>query len=184
MKYDLKWLFQQISSGEPLSFLFFQDEKKKKNNKITKSCLSQLWESKFQEDGITYQTAVQWMMAEKARLFEDEKSLEAIINSDTPESAKKLGREVKGFDQQVWMDHRYDVVVKGNLLKFSQNDRLGQFLMDTDHQILVKANPDDRIWGIGMKVGERGLEAPKKWKGLNLLGFALMEVRDQLLENK
>ena len=78
------------------------------------------------------------------------------------------------------MDHRFDIVVKGNLLKFSQNEHLKEFLVNTGNRILVEASPTDRIWGIGMQQGEPGIEAPKKWNGLNLLGFALMEVRDEL----
>ncbi|MEN0050216.1 MAG: NADAR domain-containing protein, partial [Bacteroidota bacterium] len=39
----------------------------------------------------------------------------------------------------------------------------------------------DRIWGIGLAADANNIENPDTWKGLNLLGYALMEVRDQLL---
>lgn len=180
MKYNLKWLFQQITAGEPLSFLFFWGHKRAKDGKISKSCLSQWWPDTFEDDDITYKTAEHYMMAEKARLFKDDQHLQAILEAEDPGKAKQLGRKVKGFDQQVWMDHRFDIVVKGNLLKFSQNEHLKEFLVNTGNRILVEASPTDRIWGIGMQQGEPGIEAPKKWNGLNLLGFALMEVRDEL----
>ena len=182
MKYNLKWLFQQIAAGEPLSFLFFWGHKRAKDGKISKTCLSQWWPDEFEEDGLQYKTTEHWMMAEKARLFEDQQHLQAILQADTPEEAKQLGRKVKGFDQQVWMDHRFEIVVKGNLLKFSQNEHLKDFLVNTGNRILVEASPTDRIWGIGMQQDEPGIESPKKWNGLNLLGFALMEVRDELQE--
>jgi ribA/ribD-fused uncharacterized protein len=46
--------------------------------------------------------------------------------------------------------------------------------------VLVEASPRDRIWGIGMSAGHRDASRPSRWRGLNLLGFALMNVRDQL----
>lgn len=181
MQYNLKWLLQQINAGEPLSFLFFWGHKRAKDGKISKSCLSQWWPDSFDADGVNYPTAEHYMMAEKARLFADDKHLQAILETEDPGKAKHLGRKVAGFDQQEWMDHRFDIVVKGNRLKFSQNDHLKDFLVNTGNCILVEASPTDRVWGIGMQQGEPGIESPKKWRGLNLLGFALMEVRDGLM---
>ena len=94
--------------------------------------------------------------------------------------AKKLGRQIKHFDEQIWLEQRFDIVVKGNYLKFSQNPELKQFLLNTSYRVIVEASPVDPIWGIGMAADHRDAANPKRWKGLNLLGFALMQVRDQL----
>ena len=67
-----------------------------------------------------------------------------------------------------------------NLLKFSQNQNFKDFLLSTGDKILVEASPYDRIWGIGMLETDNRAENPLLWNGENLLGFALMEVRDQL----
>lgn len=100
-------------------------------NLLTSSCLSQWYGSSFKKDGITYPTAEHWMMAEKARLFKDEDMLQKIIKSKSPSEAKKLGRKVKGFKNDVWLDHRYEIVKQGNLLKFAQNPSLKDFLLNT-----------------------------------------------------
>ncbi len=120
------------------------------------------------------------MMAEKARLFGDSEIREKILRSGSPGAAKQLGREVRGFDQDIWERERFDIVVKGNVQKFSQNQELGKFLIDTKKRILVEASPVDRIWGIGLDATSEFANVPSKWRGLNLLGFALMEVRDYL----
>lgn len=99
-----------------------------------------------------------------------------------PQEIKALGRLVKDFDSDIWNDVAQDIVVKGNLHKFMQNPDLCQYLLGTERKVLVEASPYDTIWGIGMKESDAGIEDPYKWKGLNLLGFALMEVRDKLNE--
>jgi len=53
-------------------------------------------------------------------------------------------------------------------------------LLNTNERILVEASPVDPIWGIGMAADHKEVNNPEKWQGLNLLGFALMEVRDEL----
>ena len=63
---------------------------------------SQWYESDFEIDGTTYNCAEQYMMAQKAKLFDDQQSLEQIMKSNDPRTQKKLGRAVTGFDQTVW----------------------------------------------------------------------------------
>jgi hypothetical protein len=94
---------------------------------------------------------------------------------------KKLGRLVKEYDDEVWKEHRFDVVVSGNYAKFTQNEELKKFLLSTGNRIIVEASPKDTIWGIGMDEFDEDAINPKKWKGTNLLGFALMEVRSKIL---
>jgi ribA/ribD-fused uncharacterized protein len=120
------------------------------------------------------------MMAEKARLFKDEETRAQILTAGSPKAAKELGRRVKRFDEQEWERVRFGLVVEGNLAKFSQNAGLGRFLLSTVDKVLVEASPVDRIWGIGMAADDEQSENPEGWRGLNLLGFALMEVRDRL----
>jgi ribA/ribD-fused uncharacterized protein len=70
----------------------------------------------------------------------------------------------------------------GNFHKFSQNEELKIFLMSTGDRILVEASPVDVIWGNGMAADDQNIYDPEKWRGLNLLGFALMEARDMIKE--
>jgi len=122
------------------------------------------------------------MMAEKARLFRDAESETRIVQAPNPGAAKRLGRGVRGFVQEVWTRERWRIAVEGNLGKFSQNPELSRFLLSTGRRVLVEASPVDRIWGIGLAVENERVENPEQWPGQNLLGFALMEVRARLAE--
>lgn len=161
-------------------FLFFWGHQSSNNNEITKSCFSQWWPCRFLQDGIEYNSTEQWMMAEKARVFADQKILEQVLKSNDPKVIKELGRQIRFFDEHTWDTRKYDVVYQGNLLKFAQDESLKSFLLSTENKILVEASPYDKIWGIGMKQDEEGVRGPSNWKGQNLLGFALMEVRRTL----
>jgi ribA/ribD-fused uncharacterized protein len=161
-------------------FLFFWGHQPSKDGSITKTCFSQWWEKPFDVNGIQYRTAEHWMMAKKAWLFHDEETMNKIIHVKSPAEAKKLGREIKNFNEEIWLNKRYEIVKEGNLHKFGQNIELKDFLLNTNERVLVEASPVDPIWGIGMASDHEDINNPEKWKGLNLLGFALMEVRDEL----
>ncbi|MEM7249641.1 MAG: NADAR family protein, partial [Acidobacteriota bacterium] len=119
----------------------------------------------------------------QARLFGDEERLAEILAASEPAQAKKLGRRVKPFDDVRWKAERRDIVTAGNHAKFSQNARLRDFLLGTGRQVLVEASPMDRIWGIGMSAKDPRASDPRQWQGHNLLGFALMDVRERLRED-
>jgi ribA/ribD-fused uncharacterized protein len=112
--------------------------------------------------------------------------LDKILSEYHPMAIKRLGRKVRNYDDAVWKARRFDVVVEGNMAKFSQNSKLGDFLLGTGEKILVEASPNDNVWGIELDENSAEACCPRKWKGTNLLGFALMEVRDRLRsdENK
>ncbi len=178
MKYTVQHIIERFNNQEKPDFLFFWGHTVKEE--ITKACFSQWFPAEFQEDGIIYRTAEHYMMAGKARLFKDDETLEQIIQSETPDQVKKLGRKVRNFDPQLWDEHKYEIVKQGNLLKFSQHEALKEFLLSTEDQVLVEASPYDTIWGIGMLETHPKASNPSEWNGENLLGFALMEVRDEL----
>ena len=119
-------------------------------------------------------------MAAKARLSGDAEAVGKILAAPHPGAAKALGRRVRGFEEQLWAEHRFDVVVAGNMAKFGQHRQLQDFLAGTGSRVLAEASPRDRVWGIGLAAGDERAESPERWPGLNLLGFALMEVRHQL----
>lgn len=170
-----------MQKGLRPKWAFFWGHTPAKDGSITKSCFSQWWGGhSFQVEGLNYPTAEHYMMAEKARLFADKDRLAAILAAKSPAIAKKLGRQVVGFDDKVWLEHRWGIVVRANTAKFTQHAALKQFLIQTGERIIVEASPYDRIWGIGTSADHPDAERPQNWRGLNLLGFALMEVRHQL----
>jgi len=118
------------------------------------------------------------MMAEKAALFGDVETRSKILQAHTPGAVKALGRSIRNFDEAVWVANRFSIVVRANAAKFRQDPSLGEFLQHTSTCILVEASPVDRIWGIGLAQNDEKASNPNLWEGLNLLGFALMQVRD------
>ncbi len=180
MKYNNKWLTGKFQAKKKIKFLFFWGHQVSKDGSITQSCFSQWWFANFEVNGQIYKTAEHWMMAEKARLFNDLEILERIFKAKNPAEAKKLGRLIRGFDARIWDENKFQIVVQGNYHKFSQHKNLKDFLLNTQDRILVEASPVDSIWGIGMAQDNSNIENPLLWKGQNLLGYALMEVRDSL----
>lgn len=179
-----KELLSYIAKGKSAKYLFFWSHNDRKSSEIDRTCFSQWYESSFEVDGIIYETAEHYMMAEKARLFNDHRTADEIISSNNPGKAKALGRQVKGFENSIWEKHRFDVVVRGNIAKFSQHPELQAFLLGTGRRVLVEASPTDKIWGIGLIEDHVDSTNPFRWKGLNLLGFALMMVRNRLDEDR
>ena len=179
-KYNLKWLQQEFAQGNTKEMCHFWGNQPSKNGKITKSCFSQWWKQDFRARSHTFLYAEQYMMASKARLFGDDEILKQILACDNPKQIKDFGRKVRGFDEAVWNKFKYAIVLLGNWHKFNQNIELKDFLLSTGDKILVEASPYDIIWGIGLAENCTESQNPMLWRGQNLLGFALMEVRDEL----
>lgn len=180
MLWTRETLAAHLAAGHTVDFLLFWGHTPKVAGSVDRSCLSQWFPASFVVDGIPYRTAEHFMMAEKARLFRDEDALRFILAAETPAEAKKGGRAVRGFDGARWDAARSVAVVKGNVAKFGQDPALGAFLKETGESILVECSPRDRIWGIGMGASNPDARDPAKWRGKNLLGFALVEARRQL----
>ena len=184
MKYDKNWLIEKSSRKEKIKFLFFWGHQSAKDGSVTQSCFSQWWVAPFIINGVAYRTAEHWMMAEKARLFNDNDVAQKVLKIPSPAEAKKLGRLVKNFNPAIWDKSKVEIVVKGNEQKFLQHQSLKEFLLNTGNKILVEASPVDNIWGIGLAADNKAVNNPLLWRGENLLGFALMEVRDKLKNNE
>ncbi|NML67757.1 NADAR family protein [Hymenobacter sp. RP-2-7] len=176
MPYSLDWLLAQPAP----KYLFFWGHTPKQPGIVDKSCFSQWFPAAFEVAGETYPTAEHWMMTEKARLFEDEAVRQRILGARHPHEAKKLGRLVQGFEPARWDEVKFNLVVAGNFYKFSQHAELRDYLVATGDRVLVEASPMDAIWGIGLAADHPDAARPASWPGENLLGFALMAVRDQL----
>ena len=175
-------LTHHLATGGKPKYVLFWGHQPSKDGVVTKTCFSQWYASGFSIDGIYYANAEHFMMAEKARLFNDAAALQRALIAPTPGAVKAIGREIFGFDEATWLAHRWHIVVAANVAKFSQNSALGECLLQTGDRVLVEASPVDRIWGIGLAVDDPQAENPYSWQGLNLLGFALMEVRARLVK--
>ena len=164
-------------AGETLDLCFFWGHT---GDGVGPWVLSQWREAPFTLAGHTYRTAEHWMMAEKARLFGDDAVAAAVLTADTPGAVKALGRTVAGFDPEEWERVRFAIVRTGNVEKFRQHPALAAWLFSTGDAVLVEASPNDAIWGIGLGASNPAAQRVATWRGLNLLGFALAEVRERL----
>ena len=180
MKNTVEDLIKEKKGWNKEDFIFFW--KIHKGKEVNKSCLSQWYPSEFIIKGRRYNCAEQYMMAQKALLFEDEESYKKIIASSEPKEIKALGREVKGFDPVKWDEEKYRIVREGNFAKFTQKQELRDYLVSTEGKILVEASPYDNMWGIGMAESNPDIFNPSKWIGQNLLGFILMDIRDEIIK--
>lgn len=136
--------------------------------------------SEFEVKGLRFNCVEQMMMTAKARLFGDVVTAEKILAASHPRDHKALGRSVSGYDDEVWKERRGRIVAHGCYAKFSQNQVLREALLATGDTLLVEASPYDPIWGVGLGQHDPRILDPSQWRGQNLLGIALMQVRDRL----
>ncbi len=176
-------LIALTASGQRIKYVLFWGHTAAGDGGASAACLSQWSPEAFTVDGTRFATAEHYMMWRKATLFGDTASAERILAAGHPRDAKLLGGRVAPFDQQVWDAERFGIVVAGNLAKFRQNPDALTFLAGTGSRVLVEASPTDRIWGIGLTREDPRATDPARWRGLNLLGFALMEVRTRLADS-
>jgi len=143
---------------------------------------SQWYLSNFMIGDLTFNCCEQWMMYSKAKLFGDIEIATKILNETDPKRHKELGRLVSNFDPVKWDSVADDIVFRGNLAKFSQNQELKDKLLATGNKLIVECAPYDSIWGNGLNITDSLTIPQNLWKGTNRLGKAIMNVRDVLRE--
>ena len=132
------------------------------------------------ENGQLFCNTEQFMMYHKALLFGDNDMATKILAEPDPKKIKRMGRQVKNFDPEIWNSKARDIVYSGCLLKFSQNPELKQFILSTGNRLLVEASSYDKIWGIGLSEEQAKSVPQEQWPGTNWLGECLMKVRETL----
>ncbi|MFF5717904.1 NADAR family protein [Streptomyces buecherae] len=173
-------LVERAAQSERFKYVYFWGHQPRRAGSVGAECFSQWFPSPFVVDRVTYATAEHWMMAGKARLFGDAEAERQVIAAPHPGQAKEIGRSVRGFDDALWRERRFELVVEGSVEKFGQRPELRDYLLSTGTRVLVEASPVDRIWGIGLSADDERAAVPHQWEGQNLLGFALMEARRRL----
>ena len=143
---------------------------------------SNWYDSSLIYDSIVFYNSEQAFMWKKAMFFNDTETARKIAQVSNPSIAKKLGRQVKNFDIQKWSEVSYQIMVDVNFAKYGQKPLLKEILLSTGDKTVVEASPYDTIWGIGLHWSDDAVLDEANWKGQNLLGKALMEVRKVLAE--
>ena len=178
--YSMEKLREERAAGKEREIIFFWGHQPGKEGKTGKECLSQWYLAEFHVGHVAYCCMEQYLMAGKARLFEDSETEKKIMQSADPSEIKQLGRMVKGFDEDVWERFRVPIALTGNYYKFSQLKEQRSYLLGTGDSLLAEASPYDDIWGIGLDQAHAAGVDVTGWRGQNLLGFALMEVREEI----
>lgn len=143
------------------------------------------WEpAEFEVDEVKYNCVEQYMMAMKAKMFDDEDTFDRIMEEESPREQKKLGRAVKGFNADRWNARAREIVYEGNYAKFTQNPELLEKLLATAGTTLVEASPYDCVWGIGLRATDAAAKDRDKWRGTNWLGETLTGLREDLLDER
>ena len=134
--------------------------------------------------GLTFNCCEQFMMYGKAKLFGDEEAMEDIMSTSNPRKQQAIGRQVKGFDQEIWDENARAIVTTGNYLKFTQNpDLLAKIMMYADHTF-VEASPIDTIWGIGLSEDDDRALDREQWEGKNWLGECITAVKEKIIDDQ
>ena len=136
--------------------------------------------SPFTMDVVDHTCAEQFMIASKARLFGDDTALSAILATDNPREQKRIGRQGRYFDQELWQQQCENIVFHGNLAKISQNEDMRRALLHTSLRRNAEASPHDNLWGISLRACDHHASSPGTWRGSNLLGQILEHVRETL----
>lgn len=142
--------------------------------------LSNWYLSKFAINGTVFSSMEQYMMYKKAVWFHDKEIADKILMTDDVAEIKALGRLVANYNDNYWNGVRQIIVFEGLLAKFSQNEDLKSQLKTIGDTVLAECAVKDRIWGIGLSMKDPDRFEIDKWKGQNLLGYALMMVREQM----
>ncbi|VDM44149.1 unnamed protein product [Toxocara canis] len=111
------------------------------------------------------------------------------LSSGDLETANEIMKEREARKIKMWDSLSEDVMWRGNIAKYTQNDDLRKKLFCTHGSILVECSPTDAIWGIdaivyltGMDIHEPDAVDPAKWRGQNKLGHILTRIREHLWE--
>lgn len=179
--YSNERILAERRDGQKREIIYFWGHHPAKDGSVGKECFSQWYMADFYVEHIKYCCMEQYMMSRKALLFGDKETNELIMKAGTQGEIKGLGRKVRNFDETIWNEFKMLIVLTGNYYKFSQLTKVRQCLLGSGNAILAEASPYDTIWGIGMAEAEAKQGDICDWRGSNLLGFALMQVREELL---
>ena len=144
-------------------------------------CFSNWFPAEFDYAGRHFANSEQFMMYHKVLMFHKYDLADQIMRTSNPAKCKKIaGQKFPEFDSELWEKTCRTIVKRGIKAKFSQNADILKTLLGTGNALLAECSPYDKKWGIGIDINDSDRRIIAKWKGKNLLGRILMEVREEL----
>ncbi|GGV79258.1 MULTISPECIES: NADAR family protein [Streptomyces] len=173
-------LVREVRAGTDITYLCFWGHRPRRDGRMGASCPSQWWPAPFTVDAVTCPTAEHRTTAGTARPFGDAGTERRMPAARHPGQATARGRLVRRSDEETWARERRASAVEGGVHELAAHPELRGFAPGTGDTVPLEAGPLDRVWGVGPAADDAAATDPERWKGLNLLGFALMEARERL----
>ncbi len=130
-----------------------------------------------------FDNSEQFMMYHKVIMFRKYDFANQILQTSDPAECKKIaGQKFPEFNADIWEKTCYTIVKRSIKAKFIQNEDIRKELLSTGNELLAECSPFDKKWGIGIDINDPDRLVVSKWKGKNLLGRILMEVREEIRE--
>ena len=144
-------------------------------------CFSNWYRSDFEYAGKKYISTEQYMMYQKMAQFRAYDIADKILTETDQGKIKHLGRtKLDNFNSALWDKTKYAIVKRGIRAKFLQNTDITEILLSTNNAVLAECARNDEQWGIGIDINDDIRFDTSNWKGTNLLGRILMEIRQEL----
>ena len=142
--------------------------------------LSNFHDSKFTIDGRPYANVEQRLCEQKALLFGANDIAHDIMEISDAAHIKRLAKTVKNFNDSTWKEHAPDILQTALAAKFTQDESMKAALLATGDTVLGEASPTDIFFGIGLSLSNPMVTNQHKWRGNNLLGKTLMQIRTSI----
>jgi len=147
---------------------------------IPEFCGRALLEQAGRQSTVQIQYSEKAIMLCKASLMQDYQAYDQILAASSPRKAKSLGRLVTPWNEDKWQQNVCNIALAVVRRKFHSVPRLAETLLETGQSIIAEATSRDANWGIGINQGDPDAQHPRRWRGTNILGWALMEVREEM----
>lgn len=149
--------------------------------------LSLNWAIELEFNGTMYNSAKQALAAEIAKGFNDQENLQRIMTAESPQEITYQLSDVPGesdANEPKWNDLTKRLLYDINIVKFNQYPELAGRLLETKNAQLGAYIPDDNLLGIGISLDNVQSLNPVNWTGQNLLGKALMDIRQKIRSDR
>ena len=148
---------------------------------FNKHCpLSNFFQCEFTHEDHQYSSVEQYLSYRKAILFDERGLADQCLQTNDPKTQKHKVSKLKKYNFEAWNKHAAEILQPVLMSKFSQNEHLTASLLATGSTEIAEASAYDSLFGIGLSLNSPDAVVKAKWKGSNIQGAALTQVRDSI----